>query len=303
LASILEITFLVLIIGVVLGGTTSEITGLMFLRMGGGARSAGLGGAYTAVASDAFSARWNPATLPHIPHASLGLSHNQWYQDIRQEEIVFSNKAGKAYIGLVFANQTVNNIEYRLNVPTDSPLGKFAAYDFALGMSLAAPVNNNFSIGAGVKWLYEKIYLDHAQGLSWDVGLYHEMKRLPLNFSLVYLDMGNNIKMSDYELPLPSRLIVGLSYHLPTISSRFNAMITVDYVRPKYEGQKLNTGMELTLDNLIALRVGYRWGYNDIEDYTLGLGFHAGITRIDYAYQPFRSQLGDVHRFGLVIGF
>jgi hypothetical protein len=48
-------------------GTTTAT----FLRMGQGARSEGMGGAFTAVADDAYATYWNPAGLAQITRQEL----------------------------------------------------------------------------------------------------------------------------------------------------------------------------------------------------------------------------------------
>ena len=57
------------------------------LGMGSGARSLGLGGAFTAVADDATSTIWNPAGLPSVDDLTITLSSARLSLDRRHSFI------------------------------------------------------------------------------------------------------------------------------------------------------------------------------------------------------------------------
>ena len=49
---------------------------------------------------------------------------------------------------------------------------------------------------------------------------------------------------------------------------------------------------------MIALRFGYRSGW-DNQNVSAGIGVKAGQFRLDYAFVPFYSDLGETHRVSL----
>ncbi|MDI6782043.1 MAG: UPF0164 family protein, partial [bacterium] len=57
-------------------------TGGEFLTFGVGARAAGMGEAFTAVADDSSAVYWNPAGIACQPQESVTLMHNNLYPDI-----------------------------------------------------------------------------------------------------------------------------------------------------------------------------------------------------------------------------
>ncbi len=91
------IIFLSLLVGVLIffvspafaGGVGT--TGANFLKIQPGARGVALGGAFGAVADDAFGAYWNPAGIAEQPNSSLGFSHIEWLEGVTYD-----------YIGSVF---------------------------------------------------------------------------------------------------------------------------------------------------------------------------------------------------------
>ena len=64
------------------------------LGMGSGARSLGLGGAFTAIADDATSTIWNPAGLPAVDDLTITFSSAQLSLDRKHNFIGLIKKVG-----------------------------------------------------------------------------------------------------------------------------------------------------------------------------------------------------------------
>ena len=61
---------------------------------------------------------------------------------------------------------------------------------------------------------------------------------------------------------------------------------------------KTHLGIEFEYADLFALRAGYRMGW-DNQNISVGFGAKIRGIRIDYAYVPYYSDLGDTHRISL----
>ena len=61
-------------------------------------------------------------------------------------------------------------------------------------------------------------------------------------------------------------------------------------------------GAELAHTSGLSLRGGLRWGDTE-SSYALGAGWAVKTLRIDYAFVPFKEDLGDTHRFTLAAQF
>ncbi|MBI1799910.1 MAG: hypothetical protein HYR73_09540, partial [Candidatus Eisenbacteria bacterium] len=57
-------------------------------------------------------------------------------------------------------------------------------------------------------------------------------------------------------------------------------------------------GLELAHPSGIALRGGWRTGDTE-SSWALGAGWAVKRVKLDYAFVPFRSDLGDTHRFSI----
>ncbi len=78
-------TFILAITLLVLASTGAQAglkklgnAGFSFLKVTQSARTAAMGDAYTAVATDINSIYWNPAGLVHLTRPTFALSYNDW---------------------------------------------------------------------------------------------------------------------------------------------------------------------------------------------------------------------------------
>ncbi|SVE54150.1 uncharacterized protein METZ01_LOCUS507004, partial [marine metagenome] len=112
------------------------------------------------------SAEVNPALLSNYsPHVSF--SRNSWFGDITGQKIslLFKNKT---YIS--FETLSVTDIELRDEIASDSPIGLFGAYWYAIELNRSINFNssiiNKFSIGYKVKINFSKLYTETMKGYT-----------------------------------------------------------------------------------------------------------------------------------------
>jgi hypothetical protein len=78
--------------------------------------------------------------------------------------------------------------------------------------------------------------------------------------------------------------------------------VGADYVNIKSGESHLHLGGEYLLEEMLYLRAGYQGGY-DSRDLSAGLGFVYKNYRVDYAFVPYDSDLGESHRFSFYFAF
>jgi hypothetical protein len=274
--------------------------GLAFLKLGIGARAVGMGEAFVASADDATALFWNPAGLCQISGVHLGLMHAEWFQDVRLEYMGAVLGRAEDAFGLSFTFNTAGQIERR-DQPTALPLGTFSAHDLALSGSYARRAGQSLSLGATLKILYEKIHLDDGWGWAGDAGfLYHT----PLQGVMAggsISNLGPQMKLRQEKFKLPTSYRLGLSYRPAFL--RFpetGVILAADLVKPVDNRLRFHWGGELGWRRLAALRAGYDLGYDE-KSFSAGVGVSQGRWRIDYAFVPYSSALGDTHRISLGI--
>ncbi|HEX9658842.1 MAG TPA: PorV/PorQ family protein [Rhodothermales bacterium] len=154
-------------------------TAAPFLTLGTGARSQGVGHAYTALASGGDALFWNPASGARQymgeHRSSAFFTHYSWFADIDYNAagvVVPVTRSG--IIGLSIAS-----VDYgRMDVRTiDLPEGNgetFTSSDYSFGLTYAQPLTSSFYFGGTAKYVRQQIQDMHAQTMAFDFGFYLE---------------------------------------------------------------------------------------------------------------------------------
>jgi len=274
--------------------------GLAFLKLGVGARAIAMGDAYTAVDGDASSVYWNPAAIIDVESVDITLMHTEWFQDIRYEYVGGVRSFGDYAIGAGIVGLYMNDLERRVE-PTADPIGHFRYFDFAVTGSYARRLTDHLDVGGSVKYLHETIADYSAKGVAVDLGGRY---RIPgydgLTAAVTVLNLGPRMKFIEEKFNLPVMYKVGAALDVPVDALHGNLVIASDAVIPADGSTKVHFGMEYEYAEMIALRFGYRTGW-DNQNVSWGLGVKVRNFRIDYAMVPFYSELGDTHRVSLGI--
>ena len=100
---------------------------------------------------------------------------------------------------------------------------------------------------------------------------------------------------------LPMAVQGGLSYALPA-GSRFNLRAALESRFSRGRSGIGIAGAELSDASGAALRFGLRVN-DDASSVSAGAGYVVGGLRLDYAYVPFKLDLGDTHRMSFTATF
>ncbi|MCX6835071.1 MAG: PorV/PorQ family protein, partial [candidate division Zixibacteria bacterium] len=178
---------LVALVGdVSLAATDVGCTAADFLMIGHGARAASLGGAYTAMASEATAAYWNPAGLTGIDGAQVTFGHFAWYQDITVEQMSFGFPVGERFSGALSATYVNYGIIQGYDVLGESS-GDIVAYDWVGGISLAMAVSDRFSFGLTGKYVSQRLDDITASAFASDIGLRYSGESFALGATVINL--------------------------------------------------------------------------------------------------------------------
>lgn len=275
-------------------------SGLTFLQLGVGGRSLAMGEAYSAIASDPSATYYNPAALSTSDDPQILLMHKEWIQDAKTEFIGVSTPLGPFAIGVSINSTNVDDIELR-SIPGPA-IGTFSSHDAAIGFSAAYNIDQSLSIGATAKYLYEKIYVDETTGAGFDIGALYKTP-WSVQFAAAVSNLGS-MNVYQTEAPVLPRLVrVGGAYE--TYIQNLDATLTLatDVVTVTEENQShVNLGAEFEYRHSFAVRAGYQTGY-EARSFSTGIGVHYGLFCVDYAFVPFRYDLGTTHTLSLNIDF
>ena len=310
-------------------------TGGKFLSIPVGARAAGMGGAFVAMADDASAMYWNPAGIGRLSQSEAIFTHSSWVADLDfNYGGVVVPVSGFGTLGLSFTSLSMADMERTTEEQPEGTGEFFSAGSFAVGLSYARNLTEWFSIGGTAKYINEHIWNSNATGFAIDVGTLFTTPFTGVKFGagisnfgsklqirgddlLVLKDIspnhGNNANVNaslgtdPFDLPLVLR--IGVAYE-PIVSDDRHLTFVVDAVHPNDNSESISVGTEFSgVGNIVSIRGGYMaLGQRDSEErYTIGGGvkFNADNNlafRFDYAFQAF-NRLENVHKFAVGILF
>ncbi len=298
-----------------------------FLKIGTGAKSQALGGAFVGLADDETALYYNPAGL------TAGTGIPELYDDLldKPKEKAKLNHFTASYInylldfqygfvgyirdlddrtsaGLSVAYQNYGTFN-RLDAAGDK-IGTFGASDMALGVTYSKRLRDDLSMGATGKFIYEKIDTYSSNGLALDLGLMYLLSddaSTRLGFALSNLGAQLSGLTESHKDPLPTKIAVGLSHQLKGLPTIFTTEIGKPFDNEFY----LAIGTEIVSLSPFMLRVGwtsagrdYRAGTDGdiLAGFAGGFGYSYRDYTLDYSYSSY-ADLGSVHRISMAAGF
>lgn len=275
-------------------------TAAQFLKIGAGARPIGMGGAYSALATDILAVYWNPAGISRIVgNGEATFNHAEWLAETDYDFAAFSVNLG------LIGSAAFHVISFRTPEQpvrtVDHPEGTGQMWNanmISLGITYAKNLTDRFSIGLTGKFVQERIFDVSARGAAFDLGIMYNTPVKNLTLGAAIFNFGTKMRLNGRDLyfnedPLPEPGSVDAvpseyrteSFDMP-LSLRFglawraitneNVQLTmaVDGTQPNDNSEYINSGVELGLQRVIFLRAGYKALFlkNSEQGLTFGVG-------------------------------
>jgi hypothetical protein len=296
-----KLLFIILIVPFFILPQSAGNSGLSFLKLGFGARNVAMGDAGNAISDDVTTLFYNPAKLALNPKSEIMLMHNEWIQDVRSEILGVRSSVFGIPFAFGFNVTSVTGIEAR-TIPGE-PESTFDANYFFGSLSTGYKFNEYFSTGFTVKYLYEGLIADEANGWGFDLGLTYLTPLKGLTASAVVRNLGGMNALRNEKTTLPTELRAGGSYLFDFNDSHFQVIAGTELMTyTSTDDIHINIGAEIMYDEVIALRGGYQSGFES-RAFTGGIGIKWGNLKFDYALQPFTYGLGTANLFSLQFSF
>ena len=309
-----------------------------FLSIGVGARALGMGGAQVSAVRDVTAAYWNPAALMGIRHKyEFSLMHSEYFAGVAQYDYLsFSTPIkDQSQVAVSLIRFGVDDIpDTRFLYDANGALNYnniqfFNAADYALLLSYARDLSDNFKVGMNAKVIHRNVgKFAQAWGFGLDIGGIYIKDKLTLGLMVrditttfnawshnaelvreIYSQTDNEIPVNSVELTLP-RAISSIAYDWK-IGKQFSLLTTLD-LEMTFDGER-NTvistpllsidprfGLEAGFQNIAFIRAGIS-NFQYIKDFqgneslnmqpSMGVGvFISERFQIDYAL----SDIGNV---------
>ena len=279
---------------------TGAKVGFSYLKIAVDSRAAAMGEAYTSIANDVSATFWNPAGLAAAEKNSLILMHNSWLQGINHEFAAIQFANGEHNLAVSFNLISVTGIELRDETASVDPIGETQALNSYLGIAYATKVLESWLVGVQLKYLYEKYYLNSADGFALDFGIKKENLLPDVGVGLVIQNMGKMSTLKNQSTNLPLLVRAGINYKLPFTIMNDQPLLAADFSHIFSNASTVGLGLETTLVEYVDIRFGYVFG-RESQSLTAGFGVCFGIFNISYAFVPYSYDLGNSHRFSLLV--
>jgi len=271
-------------------------SGADFLKIDNGARSQGMGGAFTGVADDVNALIWNPAGLALLDRPEFGYLRMLYLSDIAYNfgGVAVPIPMGPDNLGL---GAGVINLGTTFD-STGGLVPSISTGDNAFFFSVAYRVQKILSVGITGKYIMRNIAGYNASAFGGDIGvLVTPGEKFRIGAGL--FNVGQQVQFISSADPLPMTGRLGLSYKVLAIP-QLSLLLAADGAY-QIQGGIISGGVgaEYWYDKTLAVRVGYT-GTTDSQHLTAGIGVNISMFQVDYAFAPMGT-LGDTHRLSLIV--
>jgi hypothetical protein len=302
------------------GGQRAGLSALSFLKNDLSPVSFAMASASVANKGNLYSSENNPAALVQIKSSGISISNLSVGAGIHQSFLAsgFTLDDGSV-IGFNVNSLNAGAMEIRTEFEPNGTGQLFYANNTALGMNYARKLSQNFSIGIGLKYIYEGIasYTNHT--ITADIGFLYTTDYKDLTFAVVVKNFGGNSQMigSDLEITFnrtdvvlnkyttPSIFKMGFSF-VPYESKSKKVVASAELNHPSDNAENIRLGGELSFRDLLFTRLGYKLSVQGQNYPTAGIGVKTRLgvhpLYIDYAVNP-TNRMGVQHLIGLSIPF
>lgn len=280
-------------------------TGLQFLKVDVGARAAAMGGSYTMVGDDATAMFYNPAGLGKTASRyEVFAAQTQWIADIKYSAAAAAiSLQNLGSFGLSVITSDYGQVIGTRVAATEKGFEETGDLDvgaLAIGLTYARQLTDRFTVGGQLKYCFQRLgtniynvggieYENKVAGLAYDFGtiFYPGFKSMRIGMSVRNFSPQFKYRQESFQLPLT--FLIGVAMDVMDFMGEHDnpLLIAIDAIHPRDYSERIHMGAEYTLMNMISLRAGYKFNYDE-ESFSGGVGFNYGVgglkVKLDYSY-------------------
>lgn len=267
-----------------------------------GGRPAAVGGAYSALAEDAYAPVWNPGGLGFARGTQLATMHLTYLDSMNYEFLSVTRELPKGLGGLGAGVQFFRTGGIAGTDATGAPISDFGGHYAAYSLAYGKQVTPKASFGVTGKLLDARIGEVSGRGYGLDMGALYKMDER-LSLAGVLANVGSRIRFLEEQDRLPATARAGATYW--PFPRKMNFSLEGVYA----DGEAgVRSGIEVTMLQMVSVRAGVDTTMAADKaaalggGLTMGVGFHFAGQEFDYAWVP-RGDLGSTNYFSIVLRF
>lgn len=285
-------------------------SGFTFLQIPVSARTAALGESSIALSDMNSQGIFNnPAIMGFTDQThSFSASYSSWFADIKNYAISYSFNSDLGALGigaiiLDYGSMPRTSVSSGQKVYEIS--GTFSANSVAALLSYSKMLTDRFSFGINLKYVQEKIDSYSADNIMFDGGVLYYTGLGSFRIAAAIQNFGTNTKFINDEFRMPSILRLGVAGEvLGDFNSEYRVTLIGEALHPNDGDERVNIGTEISWQNILTLRAGYKFFYDE-ESYSVGIGLNPKLSTpisFDFAFADY-GRLGNILRFSLQLGW
>lgn len=265
------------------GGDAAGTAAGGFLSVGTGAGVLGRGGATLALGGELDAVPWNPAALGWMGETQVAVAHAGLADEVTQEWFGVGGRLGRTSLRWALDGLYQSEGSFEGRDEFNQATGSFDVSSMAFGVHLAHPVGPFVTVGAGGKYVGEK--LGEVSGAGWTLDAGAQFRFAWFGAGVAVTNVGGGMDYSGTRYDLPMNVGLGAAVDVPLTGLRF--ALDANFPRAYYDDVRI--GAEWRWHDLVALRAGYRKELDAPADLaeggpTFGLGAGLRGLWLDYGY-------------------
>ena len=275
-----------------------------FLKLTGNARSAGMGDAFSSVGNDLAAIFYNPAGITQIEKYELNASYLRWIVGSQMGSFALAAKTNAATFAINFMYFTSEEFEENTSAQPSGTGRMVRAGDIAAGLTIAKQVTDKLSVGGNLRYVKEDLDLQSYSSIDIDFGtlFYTGYRSTRLGMSLRNLGGDKDVIGQKARFPMVFNLS-GAAEVYGNLGDPFSLTVAVEQMFFTDSINRYHFGGEAWVQNMIALRAGYKTGY-DSESWSVGAGLKQKLgpqtVKVDFSYS--RAEALDEYPVRLSVG-
>ena len=274
-----------------------------FLEIDPAPRQAAMGGAAVALADDVSAVHYNPAGLRQLLRSEAGFAHHRYVGGVSYDWAAFGRPTAKrgawaADLGYVRYGQIKGYTE------NDTPTGDVGASDMKLTGAWAGEPLADFpglKAGGALKLVRSTLDSYNASAYAADFGALYPALRAPgytVTVGGSLRNLGTKLKYASEKADLPRAAVVGVGFR----GLQESLSVAFDVEAPQHGSIAPKFGAEWWTRDLLALRIGWKGGYDMGPGISAGIGLRFRAAQFDFSVVP-AGALGYVTRAGVLLRF